>query len=365
MSRPRKALFALALLLLTAGVVEAALRLAGFRYSPITTALEFNYPRPAFLEAFFEIDPDLLYRVRRTVRQRWVDLTWQPAFDLKIRDARQFGPASGALLRVAALGDSTTYGINTELPWPARLERLLDGPEGADRAEVINLGVPGYTSFQGRRLLETRGPRLGADVVIVLFGWNDHLLALGTPDAGIRVGAPGSIAARNVLSRSRIYQALSKATAVAWRGVRRPATPSAGGPTRRVDRDAYGAELGRLIEASRALGAEIILCTYPTAFSEARRLGAGAPGWMIETHVGRGSLDDLMRLQETYNDAVRQAAAAAGVPLVDLEAEFTAADKRRLYDNPGRGDLVHPGEAGYEVIARALLPAVRAAAARR
>ena len=152
---------------------------------------------------------------------------------------------------------------------------------------------------------------------------------------------------------------------MAWRGVRRPPASVDGAPHRRVDRDAFSAELARLIEQGRSLGAEVVLCTYPTAFSEARRVGAGAPDWMIETHVGEGSLDDLIRLQESYNDAVRDAAVAGGVALVDLEAEFTAADKSRLYDNPGRGDLVHPDEAGYEVIARALLPVVSAAAARR
>ena len=154
--RVKKLVFGLIATLMCMGVAEGLLRAIGFRYQRVTTYLEFNYPRPGFLKAFFELDPDLLYRIRPTVKQRGIDLTFQPAFDLKIRDHRTFTTDHSGRVRIVTLGDSSTYGVNTRHPWPTRLQAALDRRATGGRFEVLNLGVPGYTSFQGRRVLETR-----------------------------------------------------------------------------------------------------------------------------------------------------------------------------------------------------------------
>ena len=75
--------------------------------------------------------------------------------------------------RVLALGDSCTFGLGVQgdETWPAQLEGLLRN-SGLD-VEIVNAGVPGYTAYQGWRLLETRGLRLEPDVVLVTFGFND------------------------------------------------------------------------------------------------------------------------------------------------------------------------------------------------
>ncbi len=65
-------------------------------------------------------------------------------------------------LRVVCFGDSSTFGIGARMQdtWPAQLQDMLAedanrgtpaSPEvsGARRVEVINAGVPGYTSYQG------------------------------------------------------------------------------------------------------------------------------------------------------------------------------------------------------------------------
>ena len=61
------------------------------------------------------------------------------------------GPATGEKgdrLRILAIGDSTTFGqyLEDHEAWPAVLQSLLDA-EGA-RAEVLNAGVIGMSSFQ-------------------------------------------------------------------------------------------------------------------------------------------------------------------------------------------------------------------------
>ena len=361
MSRFRKVLYALLVFALVFGLAEGALRLGGFRYLRVTTDMEFNYPRPGFIKAFFEIDPDLLYRIRPTVKQRYVSLTWQPLFELKIRDARTFGPKTAGTTRILTLGDSSTYGVNTPRPWPLRLQETLDRDAGPGRFEVLNLGVPGYTAFQGRRLLETRGERLDPDVVIIYFGWNDHLLALGREDAAQQVGSSGVVSVRNTLVRSRVYQGMSwLAAALRSGGTRTPLLmDEAGEPLRRVGTTAFQQELRRMIELTRSLGATPVLCTYPTAFQVLADMNIEPPPWLTDTHVGPGaSLADALEVQARYNDLVRATGSDLQVPVVDLAAVFAGGDLRRLFDAPD-GDLIHPDDEGYDLATAQIYQALR------
>jgi lysophospholipase L1-like esterase len=376
MTRKRKLIYALFTVLALLGLAEGTLRLAGFRYQRVTTYLQFNYPRPGFLKAFFEIDPDLLYRIRPTVKQRYAHLTWQPRFDLKIRDPRTFGAKPPGTIRIVALGDSSTYGVNTEEPWPWLLQRRLDGSGGPGRFQVLNLGVPGYTAFQGRRVLETRGERLEPDVVVVYFGWNDHILALGYADEDQRVGGETVVATRNLLAASRLYQALSWLVAT-LRGEpgpdgRAPRTEPEGGdgvdpllaPKRRVGPRAFARELRAMVAVSRALGAVPVLCTYPTALTYLTQHELAPPGWLAETHVGYGGLDEVVRLQDLYNLAVHEIGRETGSPVLDLDAAFRRRGVGSLFDEPG-GDMIHPSRQGYALIAEMVYQALPALGAGR
>src|SRR5690606_12738629 len=94
-------------------------------------------------------------------------------------------PAAG-VLRIVALGDSSTFGWGVEhfAAWPERLRSALarrwNLPRG--RIEVINLGVPGYSSFQGRVLLERTALGLAPDLVVWSYLANDGA-ATGESDA--------------------------------------------------------------------------------------------------------------------------------------------------------------------------------------
>ena len=355
-------------LLVFAGL-EGGLRLAGFRYLRVTTDMEFNYPRPGFIKAFFEIDPELLYRIRPTVKQRYVDLTWQPRFDLKIRDARTFTAKPAGTVRIITLGDSSTYGVNTPRPWPRRLQEILERKIGPGRFQVINLGVPGYTIFQGRRVLQTRGRRLEPDVVVIGFGWNDHLLALGHSDADQKVGGATVVSLRNLLARSRAYQGLSWVVAGLRGAAATRVEPGGEGdrpvePLRRVGATAYGEELEKLVRLTRELGAEPLFFTYPIAFQVLADEGLDPPDWVALTHTGRGdSLGNLIRLHGRYNDVVRATGRKLGVPVIDLDALFATRNRYELFDAPG-GDLIHPADTGYDLMAATIYEALAAVSGR-
>ncbi|HEY3176107.1 MAG TPA: SGNH/GDSL hydrolase family protein [Candidatus Polarisedimenticolia bacterium] len=86
------------------------------------------------------------------------------------------GPVAGSdgvpALRIAALGDSFTfgYGVEEDQAWPRILERGLNAGRPADRrVEVVNLGVGGYGTWQETLWLEEKWGSLRPDLALVAF----------------------------------------------------------------------------------------------------------------------------------------------------------------------------------------------------
>lgn len=85
--------------------------------------------------------------------------------------------------RILCLGDSRTFGycVKQDECYPARIAALWREKYPGIRLEVLNAGMPGYSSYQGRRYLETRGVRFQPNIVTVAFDFNDRRFVL-TPD---------------------------------------------------------------------------------------------------------------------------------------------------------------------------------------
>lgn len=119
-------------------------------------------------------------------------------------------PAPPGTRRVVVLGDSCVYGVGVETAdtLPERLARALaergHGPAGV---QVLNLGVPGYSSHQVARVLEWALEELEpVAAVFYTSAWNDQAPALAVPDAQVLAGlrAPG------FLERSALVGALRR-----------------------------------------------------------------------------------------------------------------------------------------------------------
>ena len=109
------------------------------------------------------------------------------------RDAEWPRTKRPSVFRVLCLGDSWTFGSNVAQPaaYPAVLARLLARHWPRGDFEVLNLGMMGYSSYQGRTLLTQRGLALEPDLVVIGFAMNDLSVA-GYRDKDIPATSPES-----------------------------------------------------------------------------------------------------------------------------------------------------------------------------
>jgi lysophospholipase L1-like esterase len=81
--------------------------------------------------------------------------------------------------RIICLGDSWTFGTNVDQhdTFPHRLEALLRADFPMADFEVLNLGVPGYATYNGLELLKSRALELEADFFVLGFAMNEPKMA--------------------------------------------------------------------------------------------------------------------------------------------------------------------------------------------
>ncbi|MDD5255175.1 MAG: SGNH/GDSL hydrolase family protein [Candidatus Omnitrophica bacterium] len=121
---------------------------------------------------------------------------------------REFSPEKEAgVFRIVCMGDSVTFGwpVPIDETYPNILERFMRERFAGRKIEVINAGVPGYTSFQGLMLLEKKVLGYRPDLLIVYYGINDKAGAYRQDKEAPR--APRWLAdAENFLYRFQFYK---------------------------------------------------------------------------------------------------------------------------------------------------------------
>lgn len=83
------------------------------------------------------------------------------------------------IFRIVCLGDSSTIGDGVEAgqTYCAQLENILAEKWPAKKVEAYNCGFYGYSSYQGRTLMEKYYSVLQPDAVVFYFGANDAVFA--------------------------------------------------------------------------------------------------------------------------------------------------------------------------------------------
>ena len=294
--------------------IEAALRIAYFGRARFVEAVPLPYrigdeygPTPPWIDSTRMLEPDerLLWHNRGGFQGRYLALFLPFADDdSRLQLLRRFSPILPASLRdaprweveldsrgfrdgefsahkmpgafrILCLGDSWTFGANVaqDETYPRQLTRLLARRHPSARFEVLNLGVVGYSSFQGKELLRLRAIDWDPDVVVLGFGMNDGRvdgyrdkdLAAARSSAAMRVA--------DVLDHIELYKLLRywallvrtrpSSTAEAFRAeaqaARRTTDLDTLEPWTRVSLTDYRANLREMIALTRSRGAEVIL----------------------------------------------------------------------------------------------------------
>ena len=328
--------------------VEAGTRLLLPHVSLLEALVESQKQRADFSDrarvTIFTGDPLLFWRLQPNLDHVIWDFTVISTNAQGLRHEGDIGSKPKGALRVVCLGDSVTFGYRVPvvfpqnpkgyapdwLPYPMLLERRLRAANPGRQIEVVALAVPGYTSYQGLLWLRRDIAALEPDVVTACFGWNDIGLSV-LPDSAVMPAGWARVTFRRLMSYS---QALTHAAL--W--LRRKRAQAAAGPTAprattpRVPQDEYVRHMLEIARLAQAQGARVVLLApvYRDAVTdppEAARLG-------------------------THREALRAAAAADGVPFLELreltEANYPATQK--LF-----GELIHPNHEGHRLMAHELL----------
>src|SRR5262249_17063350 len=147
--------------------------------------------------------------------------------------------------RILAIGDSCTWGwsVPQDASYPAVLQRLLDQRSDGARYQVINAGIPGYTSYQGLLYLRERGLALHPYILIFGYGFNDATTHGDIEEqlAAERRLRPLILVDDFLLQHSRAYFYARRRTMVARRD-----------PPQRVDPTRFEQHLEDMVELARA-----------------------------------------------------------------------------------------------------------------
>jgi lysophospholipase L1-like esterase len=301
---------------------------------------------PTDQQPLFTGDAVLFWKLRPGVENAIWDFTVVSTNAQGVRHPRDLGPKPQGRFRIVCVGDSVTFGYRIPLvfpdapdqydrndaPYPGRLERMLAAEYPGRDVEVIALAVPGYSTFQGRTLLEQTIGWLEPDVVVICFGFNDvahkHFADRVVMDPGV---VPTTL--RRVMSSSQTLLHLWR-----WWNDRpdrqRIAPPP---PAPRVAREDYVQNVLAMVELARAHGAAALVVgpvyrDRTTNPPEAQRMG-----------LYRATLQDAM-LQR-------------GVPYLQID-ELT--EQGAPANEPLFGEHVHPSSNGHQLMAERLRDALRA-----
>lgn len=278
---------------------------------------------------------------------------------------REIQPDKGDRFRVAAIGDSITFGMDIADPsqlYPARLEGLLRAGPRHRSAEVLNLGVTGYDAINDLEHLRLRGLRLRPDVVVWQICVNDigtASTALSWVKAATRLRNPvfKLRLARFVLSRTLRILALREAErdnelerfTAEHRGQILPIDDDA---TLRQDMARIAAfgdrpELGflRWWKEPPRLG----FLEY--AFAQMKALQQ-QQGFEVVVFAVPQLTRDYTDGWRSINDIVRHEAVKSGFRFVDVFDRFEARGPEQLRNL--ETDDIHPSPEGHAIIARAL-----------
>jgi lysophospholipase L1-like esterase len=302
---------------------ELGLRFVGFEFQLYPTKVQFGWPDPITIEQRYRIDGDLL---------------WVPKdYDSRVDPASQRKPS------IVFMGDSCTeYGR-----YDTYLDAIVARRNPNRDYTYINLGVGGWSTYQGLAQMERDVVRLEPTIATIFFGWNDHWRSYGLVDKDIGTHYRRYAGIFYLLSRFRLVQLVSKGIlALGWS----ESDPTERAPVR-VSLADFESNLSSMVQIARENGIVPVLITAPTSHEVGNEPEYLAPRWLHD-------VDQLVPLHRKYVRAVRNVSLEREVALIDLFAEFGNMPREELrgYFND---DGIHLNEDGNRRMAELMYDPLR------
>ena len=305
---------------------EGSLRLAGFEGPPPGYFFLWGGDR---WSPVFRTDPAYLWALKPDLRAVGPEAIWAETNSRGLRGPEVSPLPPEGTRRVLCLGDSVTAGGYSA--WPLELGRVLREASPETRVEVVNAGVPAYSSFQVLRFYEDALEDLRADFVLAMVGFNDRAPA-PLPDAERAVRGKGVAVIHRTLERLRTFRLVRAAARRLLRGTPRgPVGP-------RVALPEFRANLARLAALVRERGAVPVFLTEPW-------FEGPGPALVPAPHAA-------------YGEAMREIAKEGAVLVIDLAGEWREGGAGPLFDgtweaegrSPVFSDRIHPNDLGFRLI---------------
>ncbi|MGB7346893.1 MAG: SGNH/GDSL hydrolase family protein [Pirellulaceae bacterium] len=321
----RKVAFGVFAALLFFVCVELLLRLAGFQIATSVEHMKFSFPLDDYNQSapqrFLQPDDELFWKPIPGVLGHNLKGFYGPEFEIK-KPVDTF--------RIVFLGDSCTH--FGPISYPDILRDYLD-KNAKGRFEVINAACIGYTSEQGRRLMENQVVKWSADLVVVYFGWNDHWLARGIADKDQK---PRQESVANwAAEHLRLVQLMQL---LLNQGSKKRSD------LMRVSIEDYQKNLAAMSQQMASRGASVWYITAPHAFD------LGIPDY-LHTSGEVAEPNDLIPLHRQYNEVVRDVSRRQAAPLLDLAAEIDQLKKDDLFID----DHIHLSQKGKLYLTKRLV----------
>jgi len=190
---------------------------------------------------------------------------------------RKTEPKKKGRFRIVCMGGSETFGwgVTYEQTYCHGLQSLLNKTASVD-VETINAGMIGFSSHQGRLLLQREVVSLEPDLITVSYVLNDidkyrFYRSNGEPDRKTPPQNAVLIALSNLVDRSRFARLYGKGIQYLAGG----RTSFEGRPvevyrpqSRRVPPEDYRSNLEAIVDAARARGIRVVLVKFPVNLPE-------------------------------------------------------------------------------------------------
>jgi len=235
-------------------------------------------------QGLFTEDPLLMWRVRPNLERKRYSTNSGGFRDREFPRKKEPGE-----FRIIVLGDSTSWGwgVPDGAPYPRILEELLAGKEKTGSFEVLNGGMPGYTSFQGMLLFRTELSRYSPDLVITYFGVNDCTSRQGIKgDADRGLPPLWLVGVMRFLRKSMLYSDARRA-ALLIAGGKDDKQHTPGEYRQRVTPEEFRGNISEIEESAADRGAEVLNITPAWNFageirSDVSKVVFGEKGALVE-----------------------------------------------------------------------------------